>query len=208
MTYQKIVRVEPAENYFSLSWRVGIRCNYDCMYCSPAWHNNTDSFHSLEDLQRAWIEIFDKTKFRELPYKILFTGGELTANKNFLPFVVWLKENYSKHLYKLIATTNGSASLSYYEKMFHSVDNITFSVHSEHIDEQRFFDMIVKLNQTLPADKFLHVAIMNEFWNQERIKMYTSLLSEHQISHSINEIDYSFQTRQQPIFVGKLNLDL
>lgn len=208
MTYQKIVSVEPAENYFSLSWRVGIRCNYDCMYCSPTWHNNTDSFHSLEDLQRAWIEIFDKTKFRELPYKILFTGGELTANKNFLPFVVWLKQNYSKHLYKLIVTTNGSASLSYYEKMFQCVDNITFSVHSEHIDEQRFFDMIVKLHQTLPTDKFLHVAIMNEFWNQERIKMYTSLLNEHQISYSINEIDYSFQTRKHPIFVGKLNLDL
>ena len=208
MTHSKIVSVEPTENYFSLSWRVGIRCNYNCMYCSTDWHNNTDGFYSLEKLQQAWIELFEKTKFRNLPYKILFTGGELTANKNFLPFVAWLKENYSQHLFKLIVTTNGSASLSYYKKMFQCVDNITFSVHSEHIDEQKFFDMITKLHQTLPSDKFLHVAIMNEYWNQERIKLYTALLTNQKISHSVNEIDYSFQTRQQPIFMGKLNLDI
>jgi MoaA/NifB/PqqE/SkfB family radical SAM enzyme len=208
VTHSKIVSVEPTENYFSLSWRVGIRCNYNCMYCSADWHNDTDGFHSLEELQQAWIELFEKTKFRNLPYKILFTGGELTANKNFLPFVAWLKENYSQHLFKLIVTTNGSASLSYYEKMFQCVDNITFSVHSEHIEEQKFFDMITKLHQTLPSDKFLHVAIMNEYWNQERIKLYTALLINQKISHSVNEIDYSLQTRQQPIFMGKLNLDI
>ena len=208
MTNQKIIRVEPADQYFSLSWRVGVRCNYDCMYCSADWHNDTDRARSLEELQNAWIEIFKKTQIRNLPYKIAFTGGELTTNKNFLPFVSWLKEHYSEHLFKLIVTTNGRASLSYYEKMFQCVDNITFSVHSEHIDEQRFFDTVVKLHQTLPENKFLHVAVMNEHWNQPRIKMYTTLLDSHQISYSINEIDYSLQTREHPIFVGKLNLDI
>jgi MoaA/NifB/PqqE/SkfB family radical SAM enzyme len=208
MTSSKVIAVAPTEKYFSLTWRLGIRCNYDCMYCSSAWHNNTDTFRGLEELQQAWIEIFEKTKVHNLPYKISFTGGELTANKNFLPFVTWLRENYNQHLFKVLASTNGSASLTYYNKMFQSIDNITFSVHSEHINEQKFFNMIVKLQSTLPADKFLHVAVMNEHWNQDRIKLYTSLLNQHQISYSINEIDYSHQTREAPFFVGELNLEV
>jgi pyruvate-formate lyase-activating enzyme len=178
------------------------------MYCSPLWHDNTSSFKSLEELQSAWCDIFDKTKNLKLPYKISFTGGELTANKNFLPFVTWLRDNYSEHLFKLLVTTNGSASTRYYKKMFNSVDNITFSVHTEHVNEQKFFEMIVELHKALPKDKHLHVAIMNEYWNQDRIPLYTKLLDEHNISHGVNEIDYTYQTREHPIFLGKLNLEI
>jgi organic radical activating enzyme len=208
MNHNNIVRVDPTEKYFSLSWRIGVRCNYDCMYCSPEWHNNTDKSRSLEELQQAWISIFEKTQVHNLPYKIAFTGGELTTNKNFLPFLTWLGENYNRYLFKLMVTTNGSASTSYYKKMFRYIDNITFSVHSEHINEQKFFDMILDLHKTLPDNKFLHVAIMNEFWNQDRIKIYQSLLDQHEISHTVNEIDYSLKTREHPVFVGKLNLEV
>ena len=204
----KIIRVRPTEEYFSITCQIDIRCNYNCMYCSPLWHDDTSNFKSLEELQTAWRDIFDKTKNLELPYKISFTGGELTANKNFLPFVTWLRDNYSEHLFKLLVTTNGSASTRYYQKMFDSVDNITFSVHTEHINEQKFFEMIIELHKILPKDKHLHVAIMNEYWNQDRIPLYTKLLDENNISYGVNEIDYSYQTRKNPIFLGKLNLEI
>jgi len=143
-----------------------------------------------------------------LPYKIAFTGGELTANKNFLPFVTWLRNNYSEHLFKLLVSTNGSASTWYYQKMFEAVDNITFSVHTEHIDEQKFFTMILDLSKNLPPGKFLQVAVMNEYWNQDRILMYTKLLDDNHVSYTVNEIDYQHKTREQPIFLGKLNLEV
>jgi MoaA/NifB/PqqE/SkfB family radical SAM enzyme len=204
----KIISVRPTETYFSLNWQVGIRCNYNCMYCSPEWHDNTSQYHSLEKLQQAWIKIFEKTKSTGLLYKIAFTGGELTANKNFLPFVTWLRENYGPYLFKLMVTTNGSASTRYYQKMFESVDNIAFSIHTEHIDEKKFFKMILDLSSNLKEDKFLQVAIMNEYWNQDRIPLYTELLNKHNISYTINEIDYSYKTREYPIFLGKLNLEI
>lgn len=204
----KIISIKPTEEYFSLNWQIDIRCNYDCMYCSPEWHDNSSGFKSLEELKSAWLTIFDKTKNLNLPYKIAFTGGELSANKNFLPFVTWLKDNYSEHLFKLLVTTNGSASTGYYQKMFNSVDNITFSMHTEHIDEQKFFNMILDLSQNLPDGKFLQVAIMNEHWNQDRIPLYTKLLDKNNISYNVNEIDYSYQTRKYPIFFGKLNLEV
>ena len=208
MSAVKIVAVKPTEEYFSLTWQIDIRCNYDCMYCSANWHDNSSGFKSLEELQQAWYTIFDKTKNSNLPYKIAFTGGELTANKNFLPFVTWLRDNYSEQLFKVLVTTNGSASTHYYKKMFESVDNITFSLHTEHADEQKFFSMIQDLSNDLAKDKFLHVAIMNEYWNQDRIPMYTKLLDKNNISYTVNEIDYGYKTREHPIFLGRLNLEV
>lgn len=204
----RVVSVRPTEEYFSLDWQIGIRCNYDCMYCSPEWHDNTSRHHSLEKLQAAWLSIYNKTRHYNLPYKIAFTGGELTTNKHFLPFVTWLRDNYNKDLFKLMLTTNGSATYKYYSKLIGSLDNITFSLHSEHVDEQKFFDMIINLKKNVDPKKFIQVAIMNEFWNAERIVKYQEILYQHDISYSVNDIDHKYQTRVYPIFQGKLNLDV
>lgn len=204
----KIIKIDPTEDYFSVNWQVSIRCNYDCMYCSPAWHDQHSPHHSLETMQQVWKNIVSKTQHLNLPYKISFTGGELTTNKDFLPFVSWLRENYNQQLFKVMTTTNGSASYRYYFEMFKSIDNIAFSVHSEHINEQVFFDKVIRLQQNIGKDKFIQVAIMDEFWNQDRIQHYIDLLEKNNVSYTLNQIDYSYQTRTIPIMKGKLNFEL
>ena len=47
---------------------------------------------------------------------------------------------------------------------------------------------------------------MNEFWNQDRIKMYCAWLTERNISHSVNELNYSKQTRTIPLLQGTYDL--
>lgn len=202
----RIIRVLPAEKYFPITWQLTTRCNYDCMYCSPMWHDDRSGHHGLEIMQQAWKNIFERTSWQNLKYKIAFTGGELTTNKFFLPFVSWLRSEYNQHLFKLLTTTNGSATYKYYLKSFQVLDNITFSVHSEHMDENKFFDMVIQLKKTIPKDRFIQVAIMDEFWNQDRIPKYIELLEKHQVSYTVNKIDYSHQTRLTPIFKGNLNL--
>lgn len=204
----RIIRVTPTEQYFSINWQLAVRCNYDCMYCSPMWHDDHSQHHDLDTMKQAWSNIFEKTSKQNLRYKIAFTGGELTSNKHFLPFVTWLRKEYDQHIFKLLATTNGSANLKYYQKMFQALDNIAFSVHSEHINEEKFFDMIIQLKKSISPDKFLQVAIMDEYWNQDRIPLYINLLEHHDISYTVNKIDYSYQTRTVPIFKGKLNLGI
>ena len=204
----KIIQVIPTEQYFSLNWQINIRCNYDCMYCSPEWHDDHSGHHSLEKLQQAWLKIWTATQHHSLPYKIAFTGGELTTNKNFLPFVTWLRQNFDKHLFKLMLTTNGSANYKYYLKMFESIDNIAFSIHSEHINEKKFFDIVLRLRRAIPANRFLQVAIMDEPWNRHRIPMYVNILEKNGISYTVNEVDFSYQTRTIPIMKGKLNLEV
>lgn len=178
------------------------------MYCPTAYHNDTDGYHSLEKLQQAWASLHAQSAARNLKYKIGFSGGEPTVNKNFLPFVEWLRSNYTNDIAKILVTTNGSANLRYYLKLYKYVDNISFSTHSEHINENKFFAMVAALKNNIGSDKFIHVNIMNEFWNQDRIEQYEKILNSNAISYSINEIDYSYKTREIPIFKGNLNLGI
>jgi hypothetical protein len=133
--------------------------------------------------------------------RIVYVG-----NKNFVPFLQWLRHNYGHQIDKILITTNGSATYKYYNKLLDCVDNISFSVHSEYIDEKKFFDTVLNLHRNLPTGKHIHVCIMDEYWNVDRIKLYQQLLTNHNISHNVNQINYSVQTRSHPIMKGKLNL--
>lgn len=205
---KNIVSIYPVEEIFSITWMLSKRCNYDCMYCSTDWHDSTSKFDSLDDMKSYWLTIYEKTKNKNLKYKISFTGGELTGNKYFLPFVQWLRENYRLNINSIILSTNGSATLSYYKKLFKIIDNISFSFHSEHANEQKFFDMIVNLKLSLNPNNFLHVNIMNEYWNENRIFLYKNILDKYDISYSINTINYDLGHRKIPIIKGKLNLNV
>jgi MoaA/NifB/PqqE/SkfB family radical SAM enzyme len=192
---------------FSITWMLGSRCNYDCMYCRPELHDTTSQPLGIEVLKESWQKIHEKTQHNNLFYKISFTGGEVTANKNFLPFVKWIRSEYSD-VSMILITTNGSASLNYYQKLTNYVEAISFSTHSEYMNEQEFFHKVEKINDIMiRPTKSVHVNIMDEFWNKDRISKYQNRLSAKGISHSVNQIDYMHQTRTFPILKGNLNLE-
>lgn len=202
-----IVKVTPNDDCFSITWIITNKCNYSCMYC-PSYLHAGDRIHSLDQMQSYWIDIFNKTRHKNLKYKISFSGGEVTSNKDFLPFINWLRENYKDYINMILLTTNGSASVNYYIKLFNIVDNISFSFHSEHANEKLFFDKMIKLKKTISHKNFMHINIMNEYWIKDRIPMYTRILNKNHISHSINVIDYKIGTRIMPIMKGKANLEI
>ena len=202
----KIIRVQPVTEYFSITWMLGSRCNYDCMYCPDEFHDMTSRSHDLETMKEVWLNIYNKSKNKNLPYKISFTGGEVTANRNFLPLVQWLRETFDD-IKMILLTTNGSASENYYLKLAQCVESISFSTHSEFMDEQEFFTKVEAVNQVMiRPDKSLHVNIMDEYWNQERIVLYKKWLTERNISHSVNAINYEAGTRTEILNKGKKNL--
>lgn len=187
----KIIKIEPLPKYFSITWMLGSFCNYDCSYCPAYWHDTTSRPHDLNQLKTAWTNIYNKTQHLNLEYKISFTGGEVTANKNFLPLVEWIRAEYPS-VAMILITTNGSASASYYIKLAQSVESISFSTHSEFMIEEEFLDKAVRVSSVMiRPKKSFHVNIMNESWNAEAIVRYKLFLDKHYISYSVNEIEYA-----------------
>lgn len=183
----KIVRVEPAVPAVSMTWMIGSRCNYACSYCPPELHDDTSAHPDLDRLKQAWQNFYSKTQSTGLPYKISFTGGEVTANRSFLPLIEHLRSNYN--IGQILVTTNGSASTAYYLRLAELVDAISFSVHSEYWDEHKFFNTVTTVNQAMPRpEKSCHVNIMDEAWNRENFPRYQQLLNSHGVSNSINSI--------------------
>jgi organic radical activating enzyme len=177
------------------------------MYCPTDLHDKTSKHPDLEKLTTAWNSFYLKTKHIGLPYKISYTGGEVTANKSFLPLIKFLKNN-DFNIGQLLVTTNGSASLNYYKQLATLTDAISFSTHGEFIEEGKFFDKVLKIDELMiRPQKSFHLSIMDEFWNQDRIKLYKEWCIKHNISHSINTINYNKQTRSNPILQGTYDLE-
>lgn len=203
----KIVSVKPTESVVSLTWMIGSRCNYDCMYCPTELHDNTSPHPDLDQLIQVWQNFYKKTQHVGLPYKISFTGGEVTANRSFLPLIEYLR-NQPVEFTQISVTTNGSASLNYYQRLCKNIDTISFSTHSEFINEAEFFDKVLNLDTLMiRPEKSLHVNIMDEPWNRERIKMYCNLLDRHHVSYSVNAIDMTSRTREHPVLKGIYNIE-
>jgi len=158
-------------------------------------------------MQQAWKNIYEKSQHRGLPYKISFTGGEVTANKNFLPLVSWMRETYDD-IEMILITSNGSASLNYYTKLVPYVESISFSTHSEFMDEAEFFNKAEKIDALMVRPKkSFHVNIMDEYWNRDRIALYREWLTKKNISHSVNEINYDQKIRDTILNQGKSNFE-
>lgn len=203
----EIVKVTPSEEYFSITWMLGRRCNYDCMYCPVEWHDNVSPHHNLNTLKNAWQKMYDKTSHKNLKYKLCFTGGEVTANKHFLPFIEWLNANFPMH--SILATSNGSAGLNYYIKLCKELSALSLSTHTEFINEQDFFKKVIELNKLMiRPKKSFHVNIMNEYWAEDRIKLYKNLCEKNNVSYSINEINYKLKTRENIKNESRFNLNI
>lgn len=197
----KIIRIEPVPEHFSITWMLGARCNYDCMYCAPEWHDNTSAPPDIETLITAWNNVYQPAQAKGLKFKISFTGGEVTANKSFLPFVEWLTTH--NDIDQICVTSNGSASLNYYTRLSTLVTNLSFSTHSEFMNEQEFFDKAQALHKLMPRpSKIFHVNVMDEYWNQARTEKYCAWLEQQGISHSVNRINYQYKTRDNVVMKG------
>lgn len=128
-----------------VSWDLGRRCNYDCTYCPAHRHDNFSEHASLEELQRSAQFVFDylgvmmPKKYRKR-VSISFTGGEPTANPNFIAFGKWLRSHYeanyqeSYHL-NLSLTTNGAMSRKMCDSLIQNYNFSTISYHCEAKDK-------------------------------------------------------------------------
>jgi len=205
---RKIIQIKPTDDWYIITWMMSNRCNQSCCYCPDEYHSADGKIYSLEEFKTIWKDIFNKTQQFGLKYKISFTGGEVTIQKSFLPFLEWLYENYRDYIGLSLLSSNGSASANYYLKAFKYIDNLSISIHSEFINEKKLFEKIIKINKTLPDGKFFHVNIMDEPWNRDRQKYYEQILKDNNIYYSVNFLNNYDNKPFIPIINGDLNFEL
>ena len=135
-----------ASNQKQIYWEIGRRCNYDCSYCWPWIHNNTDRHKTIDELMAATHLIEEKfTKGESVNF--IISGGEPTANKHFLPWLRYLNDcghHISLH-------SNGSRLPDYYKEIIHFGD-LNLSAHFEFYDREKF----IKVVEAVTKEKVAH----------------------------------------------------
>lgn len=135
-----------ASNQKQVYWEIGRRCNYDCSYCWPWIHNNTDPHKSLEQLMKA-TSLIENRFIKGETVNFIISGGEPTVNKDFLDWLRYL--NAMGHHVSL--HSNGSRLPDYYREIIHYGD-LNLSVHFEFYDRARF----VKVVEAVADEKAKH----------------------------------------------------
>jgi len=148
---------------YQILWDITRRCNYNCDYCWPSVHNNTEEHHDYTKI----IETIDKaidTWSNGSSIRWNFGGGEPTMNPKFLDILKHLKE---RNQWVLI-TTNGSRSRKYWKEASTYINSINMSAHFGSMDlypgnEKRFIEnceVIINHHKTVSDDHWLEIKLM------------------------------------------------
>lgn len=203
---KKVVKITPTEQVFAITWMIHKRCNNDCMYCGEDYHDDSSSMLSLDEFKSYWIQLYEKTRHMNMPYKIAITGGEPIINKDFKPFVEWLISNYGQHIQMIGAISNGTGSKKYYLELFKSLNYLTLSTHTESdsFNLERFCDTIIACNEyakITPGKSFM-VNMMEEYWAVDTIKHLADVCKQNDIKFNISKINWHRPgARTYPIFI-------
>lgn len=136
-------------NVLCITWMTGKRCNFDCSYCSPHFHDfvspfiDTDTAYQFVDSMFAFAEKNNKR------IKWNFSGGEPFIDPGLMPLVKKLAG--SKYTEQLDVTTNGSLPYKTYVEAYQYFKGITFSIHLERpVDETwATIEKLKQLKQTV-----------------------------------------------------------
>jgi hypothetical protein len=148
---------------YQILWDIGRKCNYNCSYCWPSVHSNTEKFPDFEDVIRTIDMIIDNwSEGEEIRWN--FGGGEPTMHPKFLEIIKYLK---SKNQWVLV-TTNGSRSTKFWKEAVQYVNSINMSAHFESMDlyngnEERFIEnckIIMEHHEIVDDDFWLEIKLM------------------------------------------------
>lgn len=165
--------------YIIVTWRLLLRCNYDCSYCSPLLHDLTSDVPSIEKL----IQAADRLNLRakELNKKIYYflTGGEPYLIKDFNTFLAHLKG-----LSQTLGINVSSNTTVPYKIYQHSLPQLTHLVLSLHIEVdvdsvQEKVNKIIQLSQLDREKTVVMVMLEKGFFDQA--KVITETLKKHNV---------------------------
>lgn len=113
-------------NTMMIDWYIGKRCNFSCSYCADFIHDNYSAHVPFEKM-KIFVDKIVERYGTNIMWSL--TGGEPTLNPDFIKLLEYLQDK--KH--HISVCTNASRSMDYLIQMYELVDNVTYSMHFEHI---------------------------------------------------------------------------
>ena len=140
----EIISIEPAIDpnnrpTFLLDWELTLKCNLDCSYCGPQFHNNSTEHPSLDeclktiDFMYAYADRYMQLKPSWQKMVVLNVyGGESIFHPDITTILdqVRIRHTYDWPL-TVTVTTNGVAGANLWSRVVERVDEFTISFHSE-----------------------------------------------------------------------------
>lgn len=130
-----------SSNTKQVYWEIGRRCNYNCSYCWPWIHNNTEEHKTLAQLMTATRKMEEKF-IGKSRVNFIISGGEPAANPALMEWARYLKgagHHLSLH-------SNGSRQPDYYRELIHCGD-LNLSVHFEFWNKEKFLKVVTAVTE-------------------------------------------------------------
>lgn len=185
------VRKDP--KILTITWFIGKRCNYDCSYCSPYYHDNY-SPHITKEKAFNFIDQLEQYSITQNKnFKINITGGEPFVHPNFIELLKYIKNK--KQLTQLVVVSNGSVPLKTYIESTKYISNLTISLHLEQDDAtvDATIDKILSLNTN--SNLFLNVNLMALPGKLEKIKKIINTFDSNNVKFVLRKIDPPFENK-------------
>lgn len=168
-------------------WDLGRRCNYNCSYCWPAVHSNTEMFPSYESVIGTLDMVIDHWGDGE-QIRWNFGGGEPTMHPRFLDILKHLK----KRNQWVLVTTNGSRSNKFWREAAQYLNSVNMSAHFASMDqyrgnEDRFLEncrIIMEHHDAVDDDNWLEIKLMTPPGYLERAQQLRDRITAIDIWHT------------------------
>ena len=149
----KIVSIEPAIDpsnrpILLLDWELTLRCNLDCSYCGPQWHDNHSPHPPLSECINTIDFMFEyvnrymmlKPKWQRIVVLNIY-GGEAIYHPDIAEILQEVRKRHEPFkddwTLTVTVTTNGVAGKNLWSEVTKYVDEFTISFHSEALPKQR-----------------------------------------------------------------------
>jgi molybdenum cofactor biosynthesis enzyme MoaA len=145
MPHKKRVAMRYIDNSraaYSVDWYMTKRCNFSCSYCAEYLHDNYSESPSLEKM-KLLVDIIGQKHYNNVLWSL--TGGEPMVIPHFQEILKYIAKSDPVNI---SITTNGSVPLKkYIEAYENGLDNITLSMHFEHIENRidEYIEKIIEL---------------------------------------------------------------
>ena len=197
-----------------IDWKITLKCNYDCSYCSTTWgHNNKIPHPDVETCVKMLSQMYryvdvvskyKKPKSRKAVLNLL--GGEVLYHPDVETILKKSSELYQPyadkwHLDRRL-TTNATASLDKWKLVCQHIEGVTVSYHSEGPDKlkdnvkqnilymkkiKKKFDLIVLMHN---HDKYWKDCIQFIEWCKTHDVIFRPRLLDGGFQYSVEQKKY------------------